>query len=193
MVLVFVLIDDSPRSLRAENLANVSLPSRVEFLRENELYSLPTDWTYFRNESPIQLAIFQKALWFSAPRKNIYLAGWDDTKSGSYVEAAVIEYKSPFVATISFYLNNPSYRYYGGPLWNFTYDRENISQPEWQIESEANSQSVQCGDGNSDLCSEWFYRARYGRFFLIVEFKGGANLETFSKTIEEILSEVELP
>ena len=74
--------------------------------------------------------------------------------------------------------------------WNFEYEPENIVPEDWGwINENANEEAVLCGDGTQDKCTGWFYRARYGQYYILIHFYRDIHYEVFEEIVKSITNQ----
>jgi len=60
------------------------------------------------------------------------------------------------------------------------------------VNKDANDEAVRCGGGTQDRCTGWFYLARYGQYYLWINFFQDTNYQTFEEIVKIINDQVVL-
>ena len=186
---ICLLKTEAEQLLTFINLEDAALPSQIVFVRDGERVIDAVDWIY--NSTPVALSKrnFKEAMFAPVPFDRIWLAGWNDDSGSRYLNVAIIDYQYPLLAWIGFELNKPSIRSRGS--WNFVYAPKDVVPKNWEEYSSGDENLVQCGNGHEELCGEWYYQARYGQFYLLIELPGAANADSFNEIVKAIVFELE--
>jgi hypothetical protein len=108
---------------------------------------------------------------------------WLDENDGYLIEVIIIEYRNPLEAKFYYLFNDPK-GIYQKHNWNFTYAKDKIVPPEWNwVNPQADDEAVRCGEGDHDNCLNWFYQARFGQYYLLINFNNNLNLQGFEKFV----------
>lgn len=147
---------------------------------------MQADWEYVLETGEYWYSDYPTGPLSKFPQEDVKVFHWIDNCHGTVFEVGVIDYKLPIIAKLFFLLNNPK-----GRLkkieWNFSYDKENIVPKHWDWNSkDADQDVVLCGDGTEENCFGWFYQARYGQYYLLINFWQNLNYQDFEKIAKAI-------
>lgn len=116
---------------------------------------------------------------------NVRAFQWSEKLEGGAIHLAIVDYKHPIIATVNYILLDPAGRkkeYYP----NFENRVELVLSNQTWSNSIANQETFQCGNGTEDKCYSWFYRARYGQYYLQIEEYGPTCYQYFERVAATI-------
>jgi hypothetical protein len=171
------------------SLEDALLPTQISFVRDGEQVFDIVNWMYDPSPGPLSKRLFADTVFAPVDYDQIWLASWRDGLGSRYLRVSVIDYHYPILAWIGFELNKPSIR--GRGSWNFVYSPSDITPASWTEYSSGDQSLVQCANGTEELCGEWYYQARYGQYYVLVELPGAANADSFNQIVKGIIHEFE--
>lgn len=110
---------------------------------------------------------------------------WSEELEGGVIHLAIVDYKYPIIATTNYLLLDPAGRkkeHYP----NFENGIELVLTNRTWVNSIADQEAFQCGNGTEDKCYGWFYRARYGQYYLQIEEYGPTCYQYFEQVVGAI-------
>ena len=110
---------------------------------------------------------------------------WSDEREGAVIHLAIVDYKKPLVATYNYFILDPAGRkkeYYS----NFENRTKLVLTNRTWVNRVANQETILCGTGTEEKCYGWFYRARYGQYYLQIEMNGPACYQYFEQVVATI-------
>jgi hypothetical protein len=141
-------------------------------------YEETTNLTIQQHKVPITFPVIPEF-----PTKAIL---WFDEYGSYRIEVIIIKYRNPFEAKLYYFLNDPK-GIYQKTNWNFAYAKDKIIPPEWNwVNPDANEDAVRCGQGDYVNCLHWYYQARYGQYYLLIDFYPNISMEGFEKFVVAI-------
>lgn len=119
------------------------------------------------------------------PDEKIRIFQWSEEDEGGVIQLAIVDYKHPITARINYFLLDPSRRrkeYYS----NFENKIKLVLANGTWINKVADQATFQCGTGTEEKCYNWFYRARYGQYYLQIEANGPTCYQYFEQVVANI-------
>ena len=114
---------------------------------------------------------------------------WIDERTASVVRLVIVDYGSAVNARWIFWAINPS-KIYRRTYWNFGYSPENIVPRDWDYRNtEADEERVQCASGTQGRCSAWYYDARYGQYYTVIESIPASDVTVFERIVNAVNQE----
>jgi hypothetical protein len=123
---------------------------------------------------------------------NLKVIHWIDKNNGYVIELVLVDYGTPLNAIWEFWANDPK-DVLRKVFWNFSYEPEKIVPENWTWKSQgANQEAVRCADGDQYHCLGWFYLARYGRYYLWLNFYQDTSYDVFQEIVKAIDAQFQL-
>jgi len=120
-------------------------------------------------------------IYVSNPDVDIAAFQWVDDEFGAVTHLAIVDYKLPINAWLHYSLLDPSKRYkklYSGMILNIEDTSENET---WSwVNEEVDQESIQLSNFG------WWYRARYGQYYLYIEDVGKGCSSYFQEILNRL-------
>ncbi len=127
----------------------------------------------------------EEFLYMGATKDDRKSIQWVSESDNGVINVTIVNYGYPIIAKMYYSLQNPQ-RLYGDSYENFINSTPvNLDSWIWK-NTFADQESVQCGLGDQEHCSGWFYRARYAQYFLYIRYQGPDCSETFENIVKAI-------
>jgi hypothetical protein len=148
------------------------------------------NWKY-SDDDQIRIKSYQPIPFATDTEENFQEIYWVDIDAHQIITVLIIDYRYPIVSNLLYILKNPKgthQKYYE----NFENDSDLIEPTDWKFENvEADKDSVQCGGGSQERCNGWFYRVRYGQYYLMIHPYSSMSVQIFEEIVVAITDEFE--
>ncbi len=146
-------------------------------------YEAELNWTYHEvtNERWLEYYVADS-------NKETRAFQWVDETEGGVIHLAIVDFKVPAIAMMNYFLLDPAGRkkeFYE----NFQNKTKFVPTNEIWINDFVDQDIVQCGTGTEEKCYGWFYRARYGQYYLYIEDSGPTCYSHFEQVVKAINTE----
>ena len=165
----FSILAEKRKEIDLENLTfeYTVLPLSLKCSDCNEGDHYILDWIY-TTDTDIWSIYYAAPAFIDNNELRIKEIIWEDKASSNVIVTLIIDYQSPVIARIYFFLNDPKGKYQG-EYWNFQYAKEDIIPKDWDfVNGKADEEVVRCGDSSKNSCGGWFYQARYGQYYILI-------------------------
>jgi hypothetical protein len=158
------------------NIGRVEIPKEFSC----DWYETTFDWDYHEvlNERWFEYYVANS-------NDDIKAFQWSDEHEGAVIHLAIVDYKYPITATNNYFLLDTAARKKQNYPNNENKNKLVLTNRTW-INRVANQETFQCGTGTEEKCYGWFYRARYGQYYLQIEASGPTCYQYFEQVVAAI-------
>lgn len=147
------------------------------------------DWRYETHVNDVYTEKDPIARGMDNNKYELSLHNWIDQNHGYVIQTLIVDYEKPSMARWNYDVADPTGRF-SKTCWNFTYSKDDIYPKSWSYTNPASDESVaECCWGTEEMCTGWFYQARYGQYYVLINFVQDIDYRGFQEIVKAINEE----